>query len=247
MSPMVVIQGWEYGNAPINFNKMASMCPQFGKLSDTEARQLVARLPELCVEAEQKGYIKEGGFVGIAGDGRSDSSALHKNRACWFNAEPFIQKREADEEAKNKAAADLTRKKMLLLKNKERKNADSEYHAWRKEELTSRVEGDLYCLCASAFSKLGEEDEEWWGCEGKRKCPWRGWIHTECEFPTPVLRIEPKQIEPNGKVVTEASKVKKRKRNDEAESGSDEVHVQFWCEYCYLYNRNANLEEDRFI
>ena len=58
---------------------------------------------------------------------------------------------------------------------------------------------------------------------------------------------EPKQIEPNGKVVTEASKVKKRKRNDEAESGSDEVHVQFWCEYCYLYNRNANLEEDRFI
>ena len=93
----------------------------------------------------------------------------------------------------------------------------------------------------SAFSKLGEEDEEWWGCEGKRKCPWRGWIHTECEFPTPVtvLRIEAKQIEP-----VKASKVTKRKRNGEVES--DEVHVQFWCEYCYLYNRNADLE-DRLI
>ncbi len=68
---------------------------------------------------------------------------------------------------------------------------------------------DTYCICNVAFLKENNVEEEWWGCDAKTKCPYRAWLHSNCQPPIAVFT---------------------------SESSETSDHT-FWCDFCYVHVR----------
>ena len=215
MAQSVIMHGWEQGNAPVDFNRMCLNCPGFQSLTDLQAEQFVSKLPQLFLEAFSTGRLEENSMTaaGIpedrSGIARNDLDILHRNRATWINCAGQINRRLEAEATLRQTKEVAAKRKFDAANKKVEKRADKDWNNWRLEMKRDRVNSNTYCICNVAFLKENNVEEEWWGCDAKTKCPYRGWLHSNCQPPIAVFT---------------------------SESSETSDHT-FWCDFCYVHVR----------
>jgi len=184
------------GQRTCGFQSHVPNCPGFQSLTDLQAEQFVSKLPQLFLEAFSTGRLEENSMTaaGIpedrSGIARNDLDILHRNRATWINCAGQINRRLEAEATLRQTKEVAAKRKFDVANKKVEKRADKDWNNWRLEMKRDRVNSNTYCICNVAFLKENNVEEEWWGCDAKTKCPYRGWLHSNRQPPIAVFTSE---------------------------------------------------------
>ena len=218
MNPIVLLPGWEEGNYPVDFNKMAAKCQQFKDLDDDAAWEFVSGLPEISMLYKRSGRVQEPEYLthGIPEDDRprNDDTNISHNRALYVNHASEVAYQLSLDAAKVNDRETKVQKKLKKKITRQQKLVAEVWKQWRMVERKRRVTNDKYCVCEA-------EAGNFWECNGKLKCPYRGWLHGF---------EPPKGLPGNGGCINWPIYTERNDATDE------EVIEEYWCEFCYFHN-----------
>lgn len=216
MSPTVLLPGWEEGNYPVDFNKMAAKCKQFTDMDDDSTWEFVAGLPDISMAYKRAGRVQESEYLtnGIPEDDRlrNDDKNVSHNRALWLNHDSEIAYQSRLQAEKVIVRDSKVQKKLQTEATRKQRLVSEVWTSWRVEERKRRITNNRYCVCES--KGVTKDASFMWECDGKRRCPYRGWLHGSGNCV-------------NHPIYTE--------RIGETDSDDNMIIEEYWCEFCFLY------------